>query len=423
MENKLKIGIIGLGTVGCGVAKVLAKRDDIEIVGAAVKNINKKRDVEIKNLTTDPLTLANNPEIQVLVEVAGGCSVLEALEVAIKNKKHIVTANKELLAKHGAQLFDLARQYGTTILYEAAVAGGIPIIFPIKTSLSANTFSNVAGILNGTTNYILTKMEEENLSYSDCLKKAQELGYAETDPTGDVEGYDAMYKIAILANIVFNKRIDLSKIYCEGITKITANDIKIADELGYKIKLIAQAKKLNKNDEDILDIRVHPMLVDKRKPISEIKNATNAVLLNGFPVDRVMFVGPGAGEFPTSSSVVGDILIIKSEIDKNNGSILPIATCRHGEYAKQIDINETINCYYLSIVAKNTPGEIGRIGTACAKFGINISYIIQKGVVNNNSASIIVITEECFEKDINNMIAEIEGDNITKVVNKIRVMG
>ena len=232
-----------------------------------------------------------------------------------------------------------------------------------------------------------------------------------------------MYKIAILANIVFNKRIDLSKIYCEGITKITANDIKIADELGYKIKLIAQAKKLNKNDEDILDIRVHPMLVDKRKPISEIKNATNAVLLNGFPVDRVMFVGPGAGEFPTSSSVVGDILIIKSEIDKNNGSILPIATCRHGEYAKQIDINETINCYYLSIVAKNTPGEIGRIGTACAKFGINISYIIQKGVVNNNSASIIVITEECFEKDINNMIAEIEGDNITKVVNKIRVMG
>lgn len=425
MENKenkkLRIGIIGLGTVGQGVVKVLSQDIepfcDIEIVGAAVKNLFKKRDVEVKTLTDNIDEIVNNPDIDVIVEVAGGVGVLDALVKAIKNKKHIVTANKELLARHGAELFDLARDNGVTILYEAAVAGGIPIIMPIKTSLAANDFDSVAGILNGTTNYILTKMEEENLSYEDCLKKAQELGYAETDPTGDVEGYDAMYKIAILANIVFGKRIDINKIYREGITKITAQDIEIADELGYKIKLIAQAKRLG----EALDIRVHPMLVSKNKPISEIKNATNAVLLNGFPVDRVMFTGPGAGEFPTSSSVVGDILSIKAEFDKG-GEILPMMGCTHSEFASQVSIDETKNCYYLAIVASNKPGIIGKLGCACAKYGINLSYIIQKGAISDLEAKIIVITEECFERDMNSMIAELELDGSAKVTNKIRVM-
>jgi len=418
-NNKLKIGIIGLGTVGTGVVKVLSKYNDIEIAKVAVKNINKKRKVEVQNLTTDPFEIANDPNIDIVVEVAGGCNILEALLTAIKNKKHIVTANKELLARHGAELCDCARENNVAILYEAAVAGGIPIILPIKTSLSANEYTSVAGILNGTTNYILTKMEEENLSYVDCLKKAQELGYAETDPTGDVEGYDAMYKIAILANITFNKRIDISKIYKEGITKITAQDIKIANELGYKIKLIAQAKKVE--NSDMLDIRVHPMLVDKNKPISEIKNATNAVFLKGFPVDKVMFVGPGAGEFPTASSVVGDILSIKSEINKCN-SVLPITTCHHSEYADLIDIKETINCYYLSITANNNLGTIGKLGFACAEFGINISCIIQKGINENNQASIIVITEEAKEENILKMIEQIEQEGKIKVINKIRVM-
>ena len=190
MENKLKIGIIGLGTVGCGVVKVLNQFDDIEIIGAAVKNKSKKRDVEVNYITDNVYDLIDNPEINLIVEVAGGCSLLEPLKKAIQNHKHIVTANKELLARHGAELFDLARENNTIILYEAAVAGGIPIILPIKMSLQANKFNSVAGILNGTTNYILTKMEEDNLSYDECLKKAQELGYAETDPTGDVEGFD-----------------------------------------------------------------------------------------------------------------------------------------------------------------------------------------------------------------------------------------
>ncbi|MBQ8848537.1 MAG: homoserine dehydrogenase [Candidatus Gastranaerophilales bacterium] len=418
MENKLRIGIIGLGTVGCGVVKVLSKMDDVEIICAAVKNTAKKREVELNCITDNPFDIANNPNIDVVVEVAGGCAMLDVLKAAIQNKKHIVTANKELLARHGAELFDLAREHNRVILYEAAVAGGIPIILPIKTSLSANKFNSVAGILNGTTNYILTKMDEENLSYEDCLLKAQQLGFAETDPTGDVEGFDAMYKIAILANIVFGKRIDVNKIYKEGITKISALDIRYANELGYKIKLIAQAKKV---DNDALDIRVHPMLVSKERPISEIKNATNAVLLNGFPVDKVMFVGPGAGEFPTASSVVGDILCIKSEIEKC-GEILPMTTCHHSEYANQIDIEDTKNCYYLCIKAKNEPGEIGKIGFECGRHAINISCIIQKEAMDDGSATVIVITGECLEKDINTMISNLESDGITKVVNKIRVM-
>lgn len=422
MNNKLKIGIIGLGTVGQGVVKVLSKYDDIEIVSCAVKNLSKKRDVEVKNLTKDAMEIAKDPSIDVVVEVAGGVGILEVLSLAIENKKHIVTANKELLARHGAKLFDLARENAVAILYEAAVAGGIPIIMPIKTTLSANEFVSVAGILNGTTNYILTKMEEEQLSYSDCLSKAQALGYAETDPTGDVEGYDAMYKIAILANIVFNKRIDINRIYREGITNISEVDIRIADELGYKIKLIASAKKLNyDNRDDVLDIRVHPMLVSKNKSIADVKNATNAVLLTGFPVDKVMFTGPGAGEFPTASSVVGDILTIKSEID-NCKNPLPMTVCHHDKYAYQIDIEKTVNCYYLRIDANNEPGVIGRIGTASAEFGINLSYIIQKNKNQQDRATIIVITEECFEADMNNMITRLQKDKTTKVVNRIRVM-
>ncbi len=422
MNNKLKIGIIGLGTVGQGVVKVLKQYDDIEIVSCAVKNVNKKRDVEVKNLTSDTMELAKDPNIDVIVEVAGGVKVFETLKEAIKNKKHIVTANKELLARHGAELFDLAKENNTTILYEAAVAGGIPIIMPIKTNLRANNFEVVSGILNGTTNYILTKMEEENLSYEECLKKAQELGYAETDPTGDVEGFDAMYKIAILANIVFNKRIDVNKIYKEGITKITSYDIKLANELGYKIKLIAQAKKVDLNDPNSpLDIRVHPMLVPKRNALAEIKDATNAVLLKGFPVNKVMFVGLGAGEFPTASSVVGDILVIKQENYKNE-SILPMMKCSHKAYANQIDIKETKNCYYLRIKANNALGVIGKIGNECAKYKISLSSIIQRGIDENKDATIIVITEDCYEKDINKAIENLEKEGSTKVVNKIRVM-
>ena len=374
MENKLKIGLIGLGTVGCGVVKTLCAFPQIEIVKAAVRNLNKKRDVEVRCITDDPFEIVNDPEIDVVVEVAGGVNpAFELLKTAIKNKKHIVTANKELLAKHGAELFDLANEYNVAILYEAAVAGGIPIIMPIKTTLKGNKFKKVAGILNGTTNYILTQMEEKGISYQECLKEAQELGYAEADPTGDVEGFDTMYKIATLANITFNKRIDVTKIHREGITNISAQDIKFADELGYKIKLIALAQD---NDGQI-DVRVHPMLVSKSRVISGINNALNAVLLEGFPVGQVMFTGPGAGEFPTASSVVGDILAIDAEFGKCE-TILPMTRCHHREMAVQTDILDTKNSYYISITAPNAMGVIGVIGTACGENKINISSVLQK---------------------------------------------
>ncbi len=419
MENKkIKIGIIGLGTVGCGVVKVLKNFNNVEVIQAAVRNLNKKRDVEVSNITDDPFKIVNNPEIDVVVEVAGGCSpAYELITTAIKNKKHIVTANKELLAKFGAKIFDLANEYNVAVLYEAAVAGGIPIIGPIKTTLKGNTFSKVAGILNGTTNYILTKMEEKNISYQECLKDAQDLGYAEADPTGDVEGYDAMYKIATLANITFHKRIDVNKIYREGITNISADDIKIADELGYKIKLIGLAQKTEGGE---LDIRVHPMLISKENMISKINNALNAVLLEGFPVDKVMFTGPGAGEFPTASSVVGDILQIAGEFGHTD-TILPLHRCQHKEMAEQIDIKHTENKYYISIKAPNSKGTIGAIGTVCGENNINILSLLQKGVKEDNTAQVIVITEEAAELDIQNAINQLKAHNI-EINNLIRVM-
>ncbi len=417
MENKLKIGLIGLGTVGCGVVKTLCAFPQIEIVKAAVRNLNKKRDVEVRCITDDPFEIVNDPEIDVVVEVAGGVNpAFDLLKTAIKNKKHIVTANKELLAKHGAELFDLANEYNVAILYEAAVAGGIPIIMPIKTTLKGNKFKKVAGILNGTTNYILTQMEEKGISYQECLKEAQELGYAEADPTGDVEGFDTMYKIATLANITFNKRIDVTKIHREGITNISAQDIKFADELGYKIKLIALAQD---NDGQI-DVRVHPMLVSKSRVISGINNALNAVLLEGFPVGQVMFTGPGAGEFPTASSVVGDILAIDAEFGKCE-TILPMTRCHHREMAVQTDILDTKNSYYISITAPNAMGVIGVIGTACGENKINISSVLQKGTQKDGTAQIIVITEECSERDIQNAIEELKKQSI-KINNLIRVM-
>ena len=243
MEN-LRIGLIGLGTVGCGVYKTLRNVNGIDIKKIAVKNINKPRSVEVAPdlLTDNPYEIVNNPEIDVVVELIGGVDAAwDYISAAIKNGKHIVTANKELLAKKGEELFNLAEEYNRVVLYEAAIAGGIPIIMPIKTILAGNSINKIQAILNGTTNYILTKMDVDGASYEEVLKEAQELGYAETDPTGDVEGFDAAYKITTLATIAFKTRIKIENVYREGITKIRKEDMAQANEFGYKIKLIASA--------------------------------------------------------------------------------------------------------------------------------------------------------------------------------------
>ena len=413
--DKLRIGIIGLGTVGTGVYKTLSHIDNIEIVKVAVKNINKPRTVTVpkEKLTDNPYDVVNDSSIDVVVELIGGIHpALDYLETAIKNGKHIVTANKELLAKNGEELFNLAEQYNRVVLYEAAIAGGIPIIMPIKTILAGNKITRIHAILNGTTNYILTKMDTDGASYEDVLKEAQELGYAETDPTGDVEGFDAAYKITTLATIAFKKRIKLDNVYREGITKVRKEDMAKANELGYKIKLIASAEIDENNNADV---RVHPMLVSKNSMLAHIDYVTNAVAISGHPIGNIVLSGPGAGEFPTASSVVGDILAIAAEFGKTD-YMLPMMRCNHTSAANPVNIDETVNKYYISITAPNAIGVIAKIGTICANKNISLSSIVQKGVSDDNTADITVITEHCQEKLIKEVVNELTNCTVNSII-------
>ena len=414
--KKYKIGMIGLGTVGTGVFKTLREFDDIEVVKIAVKNINKKRDIEnfdTSLMTTDPYEVVNHPDIDILVEVIGGVDpAWDYISKAIESGKHIVTANKELLAKKGKELFNLAEKNNKVVLYEAAIAGGIPLIMPMKTIMAGNKISKIRGILNGTTNYILTKMDVDGASYEDVLKEAQELGYAETDPTGDVEGFDAMYKITTLSTIAFGKRVKLQNVYREGITKVRAADMEKANELGYKIKLIALG---NLDEDGKADVRVHPMLVKKTSSLAHIDYVTNSVYLKGFPMGEIAFTGPGAGEFPTASSVVGDIINIVAEL-KHTDYILPMMRCNHSECAEMIDISQTYNKYYLSITAPNNIGVIGKIGNVCAERHISLSTILQKGLSEDNTADITIITEVCKEEDMQNAIKDLSECKIDSII-------
>lgn len=420
MENKkIKIGLIGLGTVGSGVFKTLQNFKNVEVVKIAVRNKNKKRDIEGLDesiITDDAYEVVNDPNIQIVAELVGGISpAFDLIKTAIKNGKHIVTANKELLAKHGEELFNFAEENNKVVLYEAAIAGGIPLIMPIKTILAGNKITKIKAILNGTTNYILTKMDVQGASYQDVLKEAQELGYAEADPTGDVEGFDAAYKITTLATIAFGKRIKIENVYREGITKISPEDMQAANEMGYKIKLIASAEL---SEESKADVRVHPMLVPKTKTLAHIDYVTNAVSLSGHPVGDVTLSGLGAGEFPTASSVVGDILAIASELGKTD-YLLPMMRCNHHENAIMTPIEDTENKYYISITAHNRLGVIGRIGKACEDHNISLASIVQKEVAGDNAAKITVITEVCKEKDMQNVINIFNNDPAIASVNSL----
>lgn len=406
--SKIKIGLIGLGTVGGGVFKVLKDFPDVEITKIAVKNIDKPRNIEGLNraiLTTDSYEIVNNPESTVVAELIGGVHpAYELIKKAIENGKHVVTANKELLAKHGEELFNYAEQHNVVILYEAAIAGGIPLIMPIKTILAGNKITKIEAILNGTTNYILTNMDVNQSSYETVLKEAQELGYAEADPTGDVEGFDSTYKLTTLATITFNKRVKLENVYREGITKIKAEDIKYANELGYKIKLVAYAH-IDKNDN--ADVRVHPMFVSKEETLAHINYVKNAVTLTGSPVGKITLSGAGAGEMPTASSVVGDILAIEREYGTTD-YILPMMRCKHAHstVAKMVPIEETENKYYLRLIANDKIGGIADITEHFAEKKISIESILMKEVKENNTAEIVIVTDKCKEK----LITELKDD-------------
>ena len=406
--SKIKLGLIGLGTVGGGVFKVLKNFPDVEITKIAVKNIDKPRNIDGLDramLTTDPYEIVESPEITVVAELIGGVHpAYELIKKAIENGKHVVTANKELLAKHGEELFNYAEQHNVVILYEAAIAGGIPLIMPIKTILAGNKITKIEAILNGTTNYILTNMDENQTSYESVLKEAQELGYAEADPTGDVEGFDSAYKLTTLATITFNKRVKLENVYREGITKVKSEDIKYANELGYKIKLVAYAH-IDENDN--ADVRVHPMFVSKEETLAHIDYVKNAVTLTGSPVGKITLSGAGAGEMPTASSVVGDILAIEREYGTTD-YILPMMRCKHAHNttAKMIPIDETENKYYLRLIANDKIGGIADITEHFAEKKISIESILMKEVKENNTAEIVIVTDKCKEK----LIKELKND-------------
>ena len=411
--SKIKIGLIGLGTVGSGVYKNLSSFDNVEITKIAVRDINKPRKINVPRelLTDNPYEIVNNPEVNVVVELMGGVEpAWDYIKTALENGKHIVTANKELLAKKGEDLFNLSEKHNCVVLYEAAIAGGIPLIMPIKTIMAGNRINKIQAILNGTTNYILTKMDTDKASYESVLKEAQELGYAEADPTGDVEGMDAAYKITTLATIAFNSRVKIENVYREGITKIQKEDIKKANELGYKIKLIASATIDENNNADV---RVHPMLVPKSHMLAHTNYVTNAVAIEGTPIGNIILSGPGAGECPTASSVIGDILAIACEWGTTD-YLLPMMRCHHHSIANPVNIEDTYNKYYLSITAPNAIGLIAKIGKACADKDVSLASILSDS--DEETARITVITEKCLERSIKEVISELDNCTIKSLI-------
>lgn len=399
--EKVVIGMIGLGTVGSGVFKIFRDHPDIFFQKIAVRDVNKNRsitDLDGSLLSQDPWTVVRDPETNVVVELMGGAELAKELVVeAINNGKHIVTANKELIAKYGPELFDLARRKNVRILFEGAVAGGIPIIMPLKLSLGANQIQEVAGILNGTTNYILTKMTREGWDFDKALAEAQAKGFAEADPTNDVQGFDVAYKISILSLIAFKQVVDPQKIHREGITYITAQDIQIARELGYVIKLIGYARL---NDDGRLDIRVHPMLVTETHPLANIQNEFNAIFVKGDAVGDVMFYGRGAGEMPTASAVAADILAIATGLLKGNEPI-PSMIIDPATPADLMPVGETTNRYYLRLKTQDKPKVIGHLGIACGDAGVSLDSVMQKGTNEDGTATIVLITHAVTEKQIN----------------------
>ena len=329
--SAVKIGLIGLGTVGSGTLTVLQRNAEeicrragreIQVIAAAVRDLSKPRDVDTSEifLTESLHEIANHPQVQVVVELAGGTDeVLEAVMLALDNGKHVVTANKALIALHGNEIFEKAQNNGVVVAFESAVAGGIPIIKSIREGLSANRIEWIAGIINGTSNYILTEMDEGGREFNDVLKDAQRLGYAETDPTFDIEGVDAAHKLTILASIAFGISLQFDKLYIEGITRITPEDVTYARELGFRIKHLGIAKKKPQG----IEIRVHPTLISEKRLIANVNGVMNAVLVQADAVGPTLYYGAGAGSEPTASAVVADLVDVVRTITTDPGNRVP----------------------------------------------------------------------------------------------------
>ncbi len=423
--RKCKIGIIGFGTVGEGIYRIFKSKNDshpilneIEIVGIAVKNINKKREIKLENiqLINDPYKLIDDPNVDVIVEVMGGIDIAKDIILkSLKARKSVVTANKAVMARYGSEIYATAAKYGCYVLLEAAVCGGIPIIEPLKRSLKSNQINKMVGIINGTTNFILTKMTNEKTDYREALQLAQKLGFAEFDPTADVEGHDAADKISILTELAFGGEINRDLINIQGIENINIKDIEYANKLGYKIKLLAFSQRIHINNKDSLplNIWVAPSLIPKSHPLATVSGVNNAILIEASPVGEIMLYGPGAGSGPTAASIVSDILALHASLSKNKTSIDPLLSSKYWRECHVVDFNQILKKNYLRISCLDTPGVIGKIGDLFGKNDVSIESIVQLDA-SEYKAEIVVITHEVlnskFEKTKEeiNSLSEVE---------------
>lgn len=410
--------MLGLGTVGTGVAHLLSHQKKLVLKKVAVKDINKSREIALTcPITADAQEVIDDPEIEIVIEVMGGEEpALSLLKRALEKRKHVVTANKEVLAKHGPELFALARSKGVAIFYEASVAGGVPLISTIHKGLEANKITSVVGILNGTTNFILSSMEEQGADYEDALAKAQQLGFAEADPTNDVEGFDVAYKLSILCALAFGQFPKTESIHRQGITQIRAEDLSSANDFGYRVKLIASASRHNGN----LDVRVHPMLVPLTHPLSNVSGSNNGILVTGDVVGELIMVGPGAGQMPTASAIVGDTINLASALQLPDFASY-FHTAVESDWADVSDPGAWRCPYYIKLLVKDHPGVIGQIGTTFGAHDISMRSIVQRDV-EDGGASIIIITHAVQNSAMDEALSELKSKEfMDKVESCLRI--
>ena len=430
--KEINAGLIGFGTVGTGVVKVL--RENADVIGkklgarlvlkrVADRDIERKRPVELEEgvLTADAREVIDDPEISIVVELVGGTGAArDFILKSLERGKHVVTANKALLSTHGREIFALAAEKGLDIGFEASVGGGIPVLRALKEGLVANRIVSIYGIINGTANYILSKMTNEGGKFEDVLRRAQEKGYAEADPTYDVEGIDTAHKLAILIDLAYGTYVSLDDIYTEGITKITPLDIRFAREFGYRIKLLAVAKMIGRE----IEAAVHPTMIRATHPLAAVDGAFNAVHIVGDAVGPVMLYGLGAGMMPTASAVVSDMVDIARNILKGStGRLSPLSYTEDaiGE-VKIKDIEELESQYYIRFLALDRPGVLSKISGVLGKHNISISSVIQKGRKIGGGVPLVILTHSALERELRQAVKEIEKlDVILDKVMYIRI--
>lgn len=424
MEKEvIRIGMLGLGTVGSGVVRVLAQNGDriskklgsrLEITRIAVRDVNKPRPVELDEtlLTNNPDLVVSDPDIDIVVEVMGGVDKAKGLIArALENGKFVVTANKDLMAQHGVELLEIAQAQGKNIFYEASVGGGIPIIRPLKQCLAANRIYKLMGILNGTTNYILTQMAKEGREFSEALAEAQAKGFAEADPSSDIEGRDAAYKLAIMASLAFSSKIGMSDIFVEGIGNVTLRDIRYAQELGYAVKLLA----FGEETENGLKLRVHPTLIPLAHPLAAVSNEFNAIFLVGDAVGEVMFYGRGAGSLPTASAICADIVDAARSIKYNSQN--SIMEAGFG-ITPVVPMSEQCSRFYLRLKVKDEPGVFAALATAFGNASVSLDMIIQKRS-DAESAEIVLVTHAVKEENFRQAIDTLRSLPVIRSINSL----